>query len=217
MPDSWIHEIIVVDNASTDRTATIVRTEFPSIRLISEDRKGLPYARQAGLNAATGDLYAAIDADSRITPVWLKKVKRTFAAHPDISGMSGYYWYDDLPRWQTFAIRAIQWLQYFFVRTIAPFVNMTAGGNSIYNIKALRSIGGFNTKVVFFGEGMDTMLRLKRIGTFIFSPTLLLLSSGRRLRAEGWISSMIFYKFAALKGSFVREPRERRIMEIDYR
>ncbi|GAA1895045.1 glycosyltransferase family 2 protein [Williamsia serinedens] len=68
-----IHEIVVVDNNSTDATADVVRDHarrHPQVRLITEDRQGLVYARNAGLDAATGEAIARIDADTMVGPRW---------------------------------------------------------------------------------------------------------------------------------------------------
>src|SRR5690606_2483768 len=65
---TWSHlEIIVVDDASTDETATVVAglcAEDARIRLIRLDRNGGVYvARNAGLAAATGEYVTVHDAD----------------------------------------------------------------------------------------------------------------------------------------------------------
>ena len=62
-------EIIVVDNASTDRTGEIAQS-YSGVRVVREDRKGLPSARQAGLDASVGDIVAYIDADTRMPEGW---------------------------------------------------------------------------------------------------------------------------------------------------
>ncbi|GAA5060959.1 glycosyltransferase [Nocardia callitridis] len=72
-----IAEIIVVDNNSTDRTADAVRgfgQHHPSITLIDEARQGLVYARNTGMNAATSDLIARIDADTLVGPDWARTI-----------------------------------------------------------------------------------------------------------------------------------------------
>lgn len=46
--DPKLLEIIVVDNASTDKTAEIAN-KFSGVRVVSEPRKGANYARQKGL------------------------------------------------------------------------------------------------------------------------------------------------------------------------
>lgn len=68
-----ITEIIVVDNNSTDATREIVTRfarENAEIRLMSEKRQGLVHARNAGMDAAAGDLVARIDADTRVPSDW---------------------------------------------------------------------------------------------------------------------------------------------------
>ena len=79
------HEIIVVDNLSTDRTAAIVQQmqlEYPEspIILLSQDRdQGLIPTRNFGLNHATGDVLGRIDADSVVEPDWVEQVQKAFA------------------------------------------------------------------------------------------------------------------------------------------
>lgn len=78
-----ITEILVVDNNSTDGSRAVIdawRSAHPRIRVIDEARQGLVYARNAGLDAATGDLVARIDADTRVPPDWARTIVEFFAA-----------------------------------------------------------------------------------------------------------------------------------------
>lgn len=76
------HEIIVVDNRSTDRTAAIVQQmqqeypESPVILLSQHEDQGLIPTRNYGLNHATGDILGRIDADSVVEPDWVEQVQR---------------------------------------------------------------------------------------------------------------------------------------------
>ena len=76
-------EVIVVDNASTDRTAAIAREA--GVRVVPEPQKGTNHARQRGLLAATGDLVAFIDADVLLPREWFAAAVSAFAAHPEAS------------------------------------------------------------------------------------------------------------------------------------
>lgn len=67
-------ELIVVDNASTDGTAGVVhqsRLGQMSIRYVREPRRGQCHARNAGLEAARGDIIVFTDDDVRPATLWL--------------------------------------------------------------------------------------------------------------------------------------------------
>lgn len=94
-----LHEIIVVDNNSTDRTSEIVEkvaAMHPVVRLVRETTPGAVHARNAGFDAATGDILGRIDADTRVEAGWARAVL-DFFARPDaaavgaVSGLSNSY------------------------------------------------------------------------------------------------------------------------------
>lgn len=71
-------EIIVVDNRPASGVAREVVREFPSVRLISEERPGLSYARNAGIVAATGTIVVATDDDVTAPAGWLDRLVAPF-------------------------------------------------------------------------------------------------------------------------------------------
>jgi cellulose synthase/poly-beta-1,6-N-acetylglucosamine synthase-like glycosyltransferase len=96
------HEIIVVDNLSTDRTAAIVaqmQLEYPEspIILLSQDQdQGLIPTRNFGLDHATGDILGRIDADSVVEPDWVEQVRKAFQDQ-SVQAATGPVVYYDMP------------------------------------------------------------------------------------------------------------------------
>ena len=66
-------EVIVVDDGSTDDTATRVRADFPDAQLIRQSNRGVSAARNAGIGAATGEWIALLDSDDEWLPPKLER------------------------------------------------------------------------------------------------------------------------------------------------
>jgi GT2 family glycosyltransferase len=69
-------EVIVVDDGSTDATASIARSY--GVRVVSTPNQGLSAARNVGLRVASGEIVAYIDDDAYPDPAWLTHLVRTF-------------------------------------------------------------------------------------------------------------------------------------------
>jgi glycosyltransferase involved in cell wall biosynthesis len=67
IPD-WVHEVILVDGLSTDRTVPLAKALRPDVKIVLEKKPGKGSALIAGFAAATGDIIAAIDADGSMDP-----------------------------------------------------------------------------------------------------------------------------------------------------
>lgn len=65
-------EILVVYQPSNDRTLEIVRL-YP-VRIVVEERKGVSYARNRGIEESRGKLIAFLDADCSATVGWLREL-----------------------------------------------------------------------------------------------------------------------------------------------
>ncbi|WP_135828652.1 glycosyltransferase [Halorussus halobius] len=77
------HEIVVVDNGSTDDTRSVVREyqrEWDHVTLEIEDEiQGSYAARNAGIRASESDICAFVDADMFVDEEWLESVVGRFA------------------------------------------------------------------------------------------------------------------------------------------
>ncbi len=69
--------MIVVDDGSTDGTAERLAAEFPSVRCLRQQRRGVSAARNRGVAAARGDWLAFLDSDDEWLPA---KLERQLAA-----------------------------------------------------------------------------------------------------------------------------------------
>jgi len=181
-PDPDAVEVLVVDNASVDATAEVAR-RMPGVRVVHEPNKGLTKARQAGLEAASGELIGYIDADTRMPPGWIARVLRTFERNPHVVCVSGPYIYYDAKHWQ----RAMVRLYWLFLASPAYWMTryMVVGGNFAARRSALEQIGGFDTEIAFYGEDTNIARRLHAAGKVKFLLRLPMRTSSRRLQEEG--------------------------------
>ena len=201
-------EIIVVNNASTDRTREVALS-YPSVKLVDEPRKGLPQARQAGFNASTGELIANVDADSRLTPGWVAQVLETFDATPGLVALSGPVVYYGLSPREAVYVRIFYswaWIAYAINRYILRVGSMVQGGNFILTRTALEQIGGFNLAITFYGEDTDIARRLNDVGIVRFTFALKMLSSARRLKKEGMLTTAARYSINYFWTTFLERP-----------
>jgi len=82
------YEIILVDDGSTDNTAEIAAGL--GVRVIRQANAGPAAARNAGAQAAQGDILAFTDADCVPSPLWLYHLTQPFET-PEIIGTKGTY------------------------------------------------------------------------------------------------------------------------------
>lgn len=63
-----IIEVIVVDDGSKDNTVEVVREKCPDVKLLRQENAGASAARNAGIEAASGEMIAFLDADDEWLP-----------------------------------------------------------------------------------------------------------------------------------------------------
>jgi glycosyltransferase involved in cell wall biosynthesis len=181
-------EIILVDNASTDRTADVAAA-IPGVRVVHEPRKGLVRAREAGRRAATGDILAYLDADCRAPIVWLERLARRFdAASRPIAVTGPYRFYD----WDWFGRTLLRAYDYtvapathLLVQTVLGWGAILYGGNFAVRADALERIGGFDTSIEFHGEDTNLGRRLAAVGRVRLATDCYMYTSARRYVAMG--------------------------------
>lgn len=185
-------EIVVANNASTDRTEAVVRSvqeAYPGrIVLVNEARKGILHAREAGRRAATGEVLAQLDADCLPEPNWLSSAVGNFE-DPTVVGVTGIYDYYDmgsLERYGTLGTQiAFLPIVNFFLQKVRNR-GLSLGGNFFIRASALEEAGGYRDTDTFYGEDVDTASRIAPYGKIVFSPRTVMKTSARRYKAEGF-------------------------------
>jgi cellulose synthase/poly-beta-1,6-N-acetylglucosamine synthase-like glycosyltransferase len=181
-------DIIVVNNASTDRTGELARS-FPTVRVVDEPKKGLVNARDAGFAASVGyELIANIDSDTMVPPGWLDTVYSEFRRDPQLVCLSGPYVYYDMGVWNRALVNlfyGFTYLIYLLNRFVLRVGSVVQGGNFIFKRAAWEQVGGYDRSIDFFGEDTDVAVRLSRVGKVKWTFRLKMKTSGRRLEKEG--------------------------------
>jgi len=158
------YEIIVVDNGSQDNTAKIARAM--GVKVINCAKKGVSYARQAGAEAASGEIIVQADADTVYPDWWLSRIKKQFDSHPDIVAVAGTFVYSNPPWWACFE---------YFLRTVFGFLSnlvfgrplIISGANFAFSKDAFRKIGGYRPQS-YSSDQLDISARLRRVGRIFY-------------------------------------------------
>ncbi len=174
-------EVVVVDNDPESGLTAPVVAEFPHLRLVSEHRQGLAYARNAGFLASRGELLVATDDDVTMPPGWLEQLLAPFA-RAEVGAVTGLVWPAslDAPAQRLFeaygglgrGTRPIEadpaWFQSFRIRA-APTWQLGATANAALRASVLREVGLMDEALgpgtpTGCGEDIDLFYRILQRG-----------------------------------------------------
>jgi glycosyltransferase involved in cell wall biosynthesis len=186
-------EIIVVDNNSSDDTASVVHEFLGSsnISYVTESIPGLSRARNKGLAVAKGHFVAFFDDDCLAPIDWVENALKLIISDSNLDGLGG-------PLFPFYTTPKPEWFEDRFIvlmgREEASFLNPNQsflGGNMFWERNLLVSIGGFRSefgligddiKNIGLGEETDAFRRawqVKPDARFLFSP---------EMRAKHWVA-----------------------------
>ena len=85
-PPATPHEIVVVDNASTDGSAAAVRARWPAIAVHDvPDNRGFSAANNIGIRATAGELLLLLNNDTIVPPGAVDALVARLDARPDVA------------------------------------------------------------------------------------------------------------------------------------
>jgi glycosyltransferase involved in cell wall biosynthesis len=197
-------EIIVVDNASTDKTREVA-LQYAGVKVVREDRKGLTRARQRGYEESKGELLAYIDADTHMPEAWVETVIEEFKKNPKLACLSGPYIYHDISKWNQFLVKVLYWSAIAMpAYWIAGY--MITGANFAIRRDVLDKMKGFDTSIEFYGEDTNIARRARAFGKVKFKLDFPMYLSGRRLNNQGIYKTAFLYITNFLSEAFYHKP-----------
>ena len=189
------YEVIVVDDGSKDQTAEIVREH--NVRLIRTENRGLSAARNTGWEAATGEIIAYIDDDTRPDPHWLNYLASTFLKS-DFAGVGGpnIPFPDDGETANCIANSPGGPNHVLLSDTEAEHI---PGCNMAFRKAWLQAIGGFDTQFRVAGDDVDVCWRIQdRGGRLGFSPAAVVWHHTRNSARAFWKQQVGYGKAEAM-------------------
>jgi glycosyltransferase involved in cell wall biosynthesis len=163
-------EIIVIDNNSTDLTARIATDK--GIRVESEPIKGYVHALRRGIEICQTEYIAFTDADCIVPYDWLEKILDHFGESTQIVGVGGKLAFYDIQPIVDKTFRSI-----LFLNKALP------GNNMAIRREALIKIGGVDPNVNLTVDYWIT-LKLRKVGKLKIDRSLVVKTSGRRIRSS---------------------------------
>ncbi len=184
------YEIIVVDDGSTDDTPVILN-EFSDIQVITQPNKGLSAARNAGIEAATGEITAFTDADCFADPDWLYHI--VIAMERDsVVGVGGPNLTPDENRLaaQCVSLAPGQPTHVLLNHNEAEHI---PGCNMAFRRDVLLEINGFDTDFRKAGDDVDLIWRLQDLNYKIGFSTAAFVWHHRRPTFKGYLKQQMGY------------------------
>jgi glycosyltransferase involved in cell wall biosynthesis len=170
------HEIIAVDDGSTDDTPRILRRHAASdsrIRIVTRPNTGIVGALNDGLAAARGWLIARMDADDEAAPDRFARQLARFAAEPDLVALGSAVTFMDS------AGHSVQSCPRPLHHHVIEHALLSGDGGALihpsvmFRADAVWLAGGYRRTAQYL-EDLDLYLRLARIGTLANLPEALL-------------------------------------------
>lgn len=163
-------EILVIDDGSSDDTASKVRSfslSHPSVKLISQENRGKSHALNAGISVASHEIIVTLDADTVISANTIPELVAMFRDER-VGAVSGHVKVGNAESLLT-RFQDIEYLMGFHLdRRAYDYLGghiVVPGAVSAWRKQALVEIGNFSTETL--AEDTDATLALQKCGYLI--------------------------------------------------
>lgn len=207
-------EVIVVDNGSTDASATVAR-EAGAI-VVEEPRRGITWATRTGFDAATGDVLVRTDADVRAPVDYVERLHAAWdeaehSAGQDVVGVTGTARFE-IPGWRGEVISRL------YVGAYRRAVGLALGHPPLfgtnYSIRAewWRAVrDDVDSADTFAHEDMQISFRVGPQETVWFDPALTLDMDARALFGFRQVVTRFRRGLHTVLGSWQQQPPHHRL------
>jgi GT2 family glycosyltransferase len=181
--DSRPYEVIIVDNASTDSTRAIVRSQYEHALLV-ENRinEGFSAGVNIGFAHSSGEFLLIVNPDANVQPDFLSRLTEYIERTPQASIIGCRLLGDDgrpqSSSWGTPGLRTL------FLESLLPYelsllliaespnssreVEMVSGACMAVRRKAFEQLSGFDLRFFMYYEDADLCLRAREAGLKIY-------------------------------------------------
>ena len=213
------YEVIVVDNASADRSLEMLTFEFPKVRVMANSSyQGHSLAYNKAIRAAKGDYVLLLSPYTLTNSGSLEKLSNFMDQHPLVGGVSLKmvdYQGDYLPEskrslakeWASFL--RLAGMSSYFPRSISSIhrkndwveefetseVDALHEDCMLLRKSAVEKVGFFDERFRNYGHNIDLSYRLRREGfkTYYYSKTYIIQLPGKYLNKFSWDHIRHFY------------------------
>jgi GT2 family glycosyltransferase len=200
-------EIIVVDNGSSDGTASFLSKEYPSVKVISlKENKGIVIPFNIGISSADGSLVSFLNNDVEVDPDWLSPLVSAIEANEHLAGCDSKY------------------INYFernkidssggagrFIDKYGNVINTGAGevdrgqfdiqkevfhASSLFKKNLLIKVGGFDESFFGYYDEADLCWRLHRMGyKILFVPESVIFHIGSATSSTKAFKKIVIFHY----------------------
>lgn len=162
------HEVIVVDDGSTDHSAARVEAlHHPLVRLVRQENQGVSAARNRAIRQASTPWVALLDGDDRWEPNYLQTIGALHDRHPEARALASSFWIETSHKLTPANTPTSEGLVDFFEESLHRYVLIPS--TTTLHRDTVLALGGF-PEGMRMGEDQYLWTLLARTVPVAFSP-----------------------------------------------